>query len=83
MTRKAYHTYRLPSLELTTRERQVGELIRQGLSNKGIAEQLEISTNTVKRHTASLYWKLGLRPDEGVQTHVRHLVGQVLGKMRT
>lgn len=43
---------------LTRREREVLELVAQGLSNKEIAEALVITTNTVKRHLKSIFEKL-------------------------
>jgi len=60
--------HRLPALEeaeqvldpLTDRERQVLQLTAQGLANKQIAAELEISENTVKFHLSSLYAKLGV-----------------------
>jgi DNA-binding NarL/FixJ family response regulator len=45
--------------ELTAREREVLELLSQGLSNKLIAQKLNISEHTVKFHVSSLYTKLG------------------------
>lgn len=44
---------------LTAREREVLDLISQGLSNKLIAQQLHISEHTVKFHVSSIYAKLG------------------------
>src|SRR5439155_21152720 len=44
---------------LTTREREVLELVSQGLSNKLIARALQISEHTVKFHVSSIYTKLG------------------------
>ncbi len=44
---------------LTGREREVLDLISQGLSNKLIAQQLHISEHTVKFHVSSIYAKLG------------------------
>ena len=47
------------SLELLTdRERQVLQLLAQGLTNKEIAETLVITTNTVKRHLKAIFRKL-------------------------
>jgi len=46
---------------LTPRELEVLHLISQGLSNKDIAEKLVIALNTVKRHTSSIYSKLGVK----------------------
>ncbi len=43
---------------LTRREREVLELVAQGLSNKEIAEALVITTNTVKRHLKAIFEKL-------------------------
>ena len=43
---------------LTAREREVLELLAQGMTNKEIAEQLVITTNTVKRHLKSIFQKL-------------------------
>jgi len=44
---------------LTTREREVLELVSQGLSNKLIARHLQISEHTVKFHISSVSAKLG------------------------
>ncbi|HZR43164.1 MAG TPA: response regulator transcription factor [Ktedonobacteraceae bacterium] len=44
---------------LTPREREVLELVGQGLPNKMIARQLHISEHTVKFHVSSISTKLG------------------------
>jgi two-component system, NarL family, response regulator YdfI len=44
---------------LTPREREVLELLAEGLSNKLIARRLQISEHTVKFHVSSIYAKLG------------------------
>lgn len=44
---------------LTAREREVLQLLSQGLPNKLIARELQISEHTVKFHVSSLYAKLG------------------------
>ena len=46
---------------LTPRELDVLHLISQGLSNRDIADTLVIALNTVKRHTSSIYSKLGVK----------------------
>lgn len=45
---------------LTDREREVVELIGQGLRNKAIAERLVISEATVRNHLTSIFAKLGV-----------------------
>jgi DNA-binding NarL/FixJ family response regulator len=45
---------------LSMREREVLDLAASGLSNKEIAEQLVISTNTVKFHLRGIYCSLGV-----------------------
>lgn len=49
----------LPGESLTAREREVIQLMAQGLPNKNIAAQLSISLHTVKYHVASILAKLG------------------------
>ena len=48
-----------PVEQLTAREVQVLELLAEGLSNKAIADRLDISDQTVKFHVASISGKLG------------------------
>jgi DNA-binding NarL/FixJ family response regulator len=54
-------TVALGSLDepLTAREREVLELVSEGLSNKLIARRLQISEHTVKFHISSISSKLG------------------------
>jgi len=48
-----------PGEPLTAREREVLELLAQGLSNRRLAERLGISEHTAKFHVASVCGKLG------------------------
>ena len=43
---------------LTPRETEVMQLVSKGLPNKMIAEQLNISSETVKKHLKNVYGKL-------------------------
>lgn len=51
----------LQKYQISTREREIMELILQGKSNKEIEEMLFISYNTVKNHIYNLYQKLGVK----------------------
>lgn len=46
---------------LTEREREVVELLAQGLTNKDVAQRLFLSVRTVEAHLRSSYAKLGVR----------------------
>lgn len=46
---------------LTGKERQVAESVAQGLTNKEVAKQLDISDRTVKAHLTAVFEKLGVR----------------------
>ncbi len=46
--------------KLSDREREVLALVAEGLTNAEMAERLVISPNTVEKHAAAAYRKLGL-----------------------
>ncbi len=50
----------IDAVRLTQRERQVIDLIGEGLSNKEIAQRLHIATHTVKSHVHNILEKLAL-----------------------
>jgi DNA-binding NarL/FixJ family response regulator len=54
---------------LTTRQRQILQLISEGLSNKQIAQRLSLGTSTVKNHVHNLLGRLqvGRRSDAAVR----------------
>jgi len=47
--------------QLSKREREVMELVASGLSNKAMAEALQVSVRTIEVHRASVYEKLGVQ----------------------
>lgn len=57
--------------ELTAREREVIELVGQGLSNKEIARRLGIRLATVKNHVHNSLGKLGVRRRSAVAALLR------------
>jgi len=61
---------RTPLDELTPREREVLELMGEGLTNAGISERLFISGGAVEKHTQRLFAKLGLSEDASVHRRV-------------
>ncbi len=48
-------------LFLTRREREILQLVEEGLSNKDIAIRLEIELQTVKNHVRHVFAKLGFK----------------------
>lgn len=52
---------RLAALGITPRELEILELMAQGMSNREIAAQVNVSENTVKTHSSRVFDKLGAR----------------------
>jgi DNA-binding NarL/FixJ family response regulator len=53
-----------PLQVLTAREREVLQLVAEGRSNQGIAEELAITRRSAEKYVSSIFTKLGL-PDTG------------------
>lgn len=68
--------------ELTTREREVLELMAEGRSNGAIAERLFVTEGAVEKHVRAIFRKLQLPPAEGDHRRVlavlRYLEGDRL-----
>jgi len=64
-----------PGHDLSARERDVLALMRQGLSNRAIAERLIISSSTVDFHVSNILGKLGVTTrTEAVALAVQHRI---------
>jgi DNA-binding NarL/FixJ family response regulator len=59
-----------PLAALTGPERDLLELIGQGLSNRQIAQQLHLAEKTVKNYASALFTKLGVRRRSQAAAHV-------------
>jgi len=57
--------------ELTPRERQVLLLMAQGLNNKAMAQQLQLSVRTVETHRLSIRRKLDIQKPADLVRHAR------------
>ena len=62
---------------LTPREREVLELLAEGLSNQAIADRLDIALRSTEKHVSAIFTKLGL-PDTGTEHRRVLAVLQVL-----
>jgi DNA-binding NarL/FixJ family response regulator len=63
------------SVRMTNREREVVELIAEGLSNKQIAARLNLAVDTVKSHVHNILEKLALHTRLEIASY-RHVGGQ-------
>ncbi|HET6506576.1 MAG TPA: response regulator transcription factor [Baekduia sp.] len=54
-----------PLQELTPREREVLELMAQGLSNAAIAQKLVVTDGAVEKHVTNIFGKLGVHTAAG------------------
>lgn len=58
-------------IQLTPRQAAVGRLIVEGLRNREIAERLQISTHTVRRHLEAIFHRLNVANRTAAATELR------------
>ena len=68
-----------PLAALTTKEREVLELMAEGLSNRAIAERLVVTDRAVERHVTSIFDKLGLTATGNNQRRVLAVLAYLKG----
>jgi len=61
------------AVRMTNREREIIGLIAEGLSNKDIAQRLDIATYTVKSHVHNILEKLALHTRLEIAAHVHNV----------
>ena len=66
------------SVRMTNREREVIELIAEGLSNKQIADRLHLAVETIKSHVHNILEKLQLHTRLEIASY-RHIGGKMPG----
>jgi DNA-binding NarL/FixJ family response regulator len=59
------------AVRMTKREREIIVLIAEGLSNKEIAQRLNLSTYTIKSHVHNILEKMALHSRLQIATHFR------------
>lgn len=72
----------MSDVKMTTREREIVELIADGLSNKEIGKSLSIATDTVKSHVHNILEKLSLRSRVEVAARAGRGAGANRGRRR-
>ena len=70
------HEHVLEDVRMTRREREVIELIGEGLSNKEIAQRLNVAAHTVKSHVRNVMEKLALHTRLQIAAYSRRDGGQ-------
>ncbi len=62
-----------PQVALSKREREVAELVAEGLSNREIAKQLGLSEHTIKNYLFHIFEKLGMSSRVELVLYAHHL----------
>ena len=70
----------IEALNLSTREKEVLELLVEGYSNQEISDKLFVSLNTTKTHISNIYAKLGVRRRTQAVQKARTLVFEAHSK---
>ena len=65
-----------PTMRLTRRQREIAELVAQGMTNKAIAQQLVISQRTAEGHVENILTKLGFTTRAQITAWVAAGAGQ-------
>jgi DNA-binding NarL/FixJ family response regulator len=65
-----------PLAELTPHERDILELIGEGLTNREIAERLSIAEKTVKNYASTMFRKLGLEQRTAAAAYAARTLGR-------
>jgi two-component system, NarL family, response regulator DegU len=73
----------IQSVKMTKREREIIELIADGLANKEIAGKLNISIYTVKSHVHNILEKMALNTRVQIAIHARSADEQSSGKQKS
>ena len=58
-------------VSLTLREQEIALLIREGLSNREIADRLVVAEQTVKTHVSSILRKFGVKQRSEIAAFIR------------
>ena len=73
----------LPALDLTRRQTEIAFLVARGMTNKEIANKLNISPATVKNHVHAILGKLDLDRRSKVATYLRSRAALIVSTQET